>query len=428
MRYSLEIEQDHITGMNQSHTKQASEATFDIQVRRTAFRVRETLAEVSAAIGVDVSQPRSAARHLAIDKTLAWKISKITTGSDPVGALSMVPGAASQRTLLLAFERAGAPIELVDRTRDALAEFQQLIEDHATDRETFEIMLSSMTADGQQGREELQRRAAFHGNSAIWGIHCRVRTWSYVVCPSEDPDFGDLAVIGSFVDVRSLRRDARWTLATIAALADDGRPIAGNPIQSLRPGSPAFDGMPVLSEYCRGEVPAIERVFRADGVTQYRLTGGEVGNSGLFTWTIGWRYPRVVTRWATERDRTGEFALNMLIPAEAAQLDLFVHRGFWPRLEPELGVYSLLAGEAPVAHASSDRQKLSLVQSVDQLHEDPLELAVHDVPNYSKMIGSTMAAMGHQTSDFAGYRVRMKYPVLSTSICMHMDLPQRPTV
>jgi len=412
--------------MDQSKQEHHEDRAFVVQVKRTAFRVREVLTELSAATGVDVSQPRSAARMLEIDKTLAWKISRITTGTDPIGALSMIPGTSSQRTLLRAFTKAGAPTELVDRTRTALAEFQQLIEDHASDRETFEIMLSSMTTGGQQAREESQRKSAFQGNSAIWGIHCRVRTWSYVICPSEDPDFGDLAVVGSFVNVRCLRQDARWTLATIAALDDSGLPIAGNPIQSLVPGGSIFNGMPVLPEFCRGEVPPIDRILRPDGVTQYRLVGGKVGNSGLFTWSIGWRYPKVVSRWRTKRDTHGEFALNMLIPAESALLDVFVHRDFWPPIQPAVGIFSLLPGESQVAHPGTNRQSLSIEQPIDRLHSDPLDLSVHDVPRYREMMESTFAAMGKNSSDFIGFRVRMKYPVLSSSICTQFTLPQRP--
>jgi hypothetical protein len=399
--------------------------SFEPHAKEMAIRVRQALSELAAASGIDISQPRGAARELDIDKTLAWKISKITAGSDPLAAMSMLPGTASQRTLLRAFSKAGAPADLINRARVALDEFQAMIEEHADDRETFEMMLSSVTHEGQHAREEAQRKLAFQGNSSIWGVHCRVRTWGYIISPSEDPELGDVGVLGSFVDVRRLRRDTRWTLATIAALEADGRPVAGNPIQPLMPGQTEFDGMPTLPEFCSGSLPPIERVRRPDGITHYQLMGGEVGNSGTFTWSVGWRYPRVLSRWRTAEDPVGEFALNVLIPAETAQLDLFVHKDFWPSISPESMVFSLLPGEPPVAHSAADRHAVPVHTSVQRLHQDPLDLTAHDVPNYARMFESAFASMGHKSSEFAGFRVRMKYPILSSSICMRFALPER---
>jgi hypothetical protein len=412
--------------MTQLKTEQISESPFESHVREVAFRIRQILAELSAAAAIDISQPRSAARELDIDKTLAWKISKITTGPDPVAAMSLLPGSASLKTLFRAFSKAGVPSELVDQARAVLDEFQQMVEQHADDRETFEMMLSPLSNDDQQSREEAQRKLAFQGNSAIWGMHCRMRTWAYIVCPSDDPALGDVAVLGSFVDVRRLRRDIRMTLATIAAVNDDGRPMGDSPIRPLDPAQAEFDGMPVLPEFCRGPVPLIKRVRGQNGMTNYRLMEGEVGNAGAFTWSIGWRHSKVIARWRTEQDRQGEFGVNILIPAETALLDIFVHKDFWSNLDPEVSVFSLLPGEAPVAHPATDRQKIRMHQPVDRLHQNPLDLTVHDVPNYSQMFEWAFSAMGHKSSEFAGYRVRMKYPILSSAMYMRFDLPEKP--
>ncbi len=48
---------------------------FDIAVRDVAQRVRTSLAEVLAVIGVDATKPQNMARQLGLDKSLAWKTS-----------------------------------------------------------------------------------------------------------------------------------------------------------------------------------------------------------------------------------------------------------------------------------------------------------------------------------------------------------------
>lgn len=406
--------------------EQKPDRTFELHVKDLAFSVRRLLAELATATGIDISQPRSAARMLGIDKMLVWKMAKIATSSDPVAAMSTFPGTSAQRSLLQAFAKAGAPPSLLERARAAFDEFQQMVEQHADDRETFEMMLSSLPHGGQPTGEESHRKLAFQGNSAIWGLHCRVRTCTYIITPSEDPEFGNLGIVGSFVDVRRLRRDVNWTLATIAALNSDGRPVADNPIQPLFSGQTEFDGTPTLPEFCRGELPPIRRVLRPNGITHYQLTEGAVGNSGAFTWSIGWRYPRVLPRWRTDFHRVNDFALHMLLPVETAQLDVMVHKDFWPELRPNAAVFHLNPGDPPGSQDWTEQQKVRAHICVERLHEDPLDLVVHDVPGYARMLEAAFEAMGHRSVDFAGFRVRMKYPILSTEICMRIDTPERP--
>jgi hypothetical protein len=288
------------------------------------------------------------------------------------------------------------------------------------------MMISSATDDGRQAREEAHRKLAFQGNSAIWGVHCRVRTCAYVVTPSSNPDFGDLSILGVFADVRRLRRDTRWTLATSATLDAAGRPVAGSSLRPLLPGQADFEGTPTIPRFCRGVLPPIERVFRPSGITHYELAGGEVGNTGVFTWAIGWRFPGVVPRWRSTEQPTNEFALNMLVPAEVAQLDLLVHREFWPDLRPTSEVCRLLPGESVVTQEGSERQVVQMHTSVERLTPDSLPV-IHEVPEYTKMLNAAFASMGHNASDFAGFRVSVRFPILSTEICMHAALPEKPS-
>ena len=218
------------------------------------------------------------------------------------------------------------------------------------------------------------------------------------------------------------------TLATIAALRADGRPMSGNPIRPLDPRATEFDGMPVLPEFCEGPVPDIERAFRPNDVTSYRFAGGEVGNAGVFTWSIGWRHPGVIARWRTEQDPVAQFGVNILVPAELAQLDLFVHKAFWPEFDPQVCVFSLLPGDSPAAHPGTEREALGVHITVDRLHEDLLDLSIPGVPNHARMFEQAFAAMGHTSSDFAGYRVRMKYPILPAAIYLQLPLPEKPRV
>lgn len=398
---------------------------FEIHVNEVGFRLRRVLAELGASVRVDISQPRIAARELGVDKTLAWRISKIAAGSDPVAAMSMMPGAVAQKALLRAFANAGASEELLGRARQALDEFERMVRDHAGDRETFEVLLSSL-ANGDPQAREAQRRQAFQGNSAVWGVQCRVRTWTYILAPgAESPDRGDMAMIGSYVDMCRFRRNAEWPLAAVGVVDERGNHV-GAPIQPILPSQRNFAQDPSLPEYCRGEVPAIRRERRTAGALEYRMEGGPVGRTAAFDWAAGWKYPDRVTRWALSEDGEVGLAMNVMVPTELAQLDVLVHKEFWSEPPTHLKTYSLMPGEPLAPQPGVPRREIEVHQRVERLAEGLAGLAVHDVPDYAGMIEAAIKAMGHSPASFTGSRVRMKYPILATAIVLLIGLPTKP--
>ncbi|HMN40483.1 MAG TPA: hypothetical protein PKE29_06520 [Phycisphaerales bacterium] len=402
-----------------------TDRSFEAHAKEVGFRLRRVLAELAASVRVDISQPRSAARELGVDKTLAWKVSKIAMGSDPVAAMWVLPGTPSQKTLLRAFEEAGAPAALLTTAREVLDEFQTMVDEHAGDRETFEILLSSIAAGDPQAREA-QRKQAFQANSAIWGVSCRARTWTYIVTPGrDDPDKGDIAMVGSYVHVNRLRRSAEWPLAAVGAVDERGNQL-GAPLHKVLPSQGDVTQDPSLPEYCRGRIPSIRRERRVGGMLEYRMEGGAVGKTAAFDWAAGWRYKGCVLRWRTPTDGQIALALNVMVPTEMAQLDVIVHKGFWHDPQPRLKVFSLLPGEPVVPQDGVARREVQVHQTVDRLSEGLRDLAVHDVPNYAQMIEAAIGGMGHSPSGFHGFRVRMKYPILSTAIVLETDLRDGP--
>lgn len=58
--------------------------------------------------------------------------------------------------------------------------------------------------------------------------------------------------------------------------------------------------------------------------------------------------------------------------------------------------------------------------------DDLVDLAPHDVPGYSAMVDRTLKWMGGTRRDFVGFRLRVKYPLLSTMIALRYRLPIKP--
>ena len=55
-------------------------AAFENDVRTAAGSIRSSLARILAAVDADATQPRAMARLFGLDKTLAWKLSRVRGG------------------------------------------------------------------------------------------------------------------------------------------------------------------------------------------------------------------------------------------------------------------------------------------------------------------------------------------------------------
>src|SRR5688572_10169295 len=185
---------------------------FEDHVRAAAQSIRSVLAQVLAAVGADPTQPRGMARRFGLDKTLAWKLSRIVTEDNVLEMVDYLPGRAGLDIAIHSLEDAGAAAYSITALRHALAEFERVVEMHCGDRETLELMLGYMQRDDQE-RIEGHRKRAFQGNRAIWGVQARLQLCVHFVSPNaRNPSILDTALVSGLVDLRRLREDTVWPI------------------------------------------------------------------------------------------------------------------------------------------------------------------------------------------------------------------------
>ncbi|HYD02455.1 MAG TPA: hypothetical protein VEB22_14605, partial [Phycisphaerales bacterium] len=80
------------------------------------------------------TRPRDLVNGLGIHHSLAWKITRIASGADPMGNAQFIPGRAGMDLFLDAAVKAGARGKSVEAVREAFARFRALIDSHAGDR------------------------------------------------------------------------------------------------------------------------------------------------------------------------------------------------------------------------------------------------------------------------------------------------------
>ena len=199
-----------------------SSSPFEKEIKDVLQRIRVSLTELMTSVGADPTRPQDMARQLGVNKNLTWKVSKIIRETDPGSVVPQLPGKEGFRILMRAARRCGAPDELLELAENALSSFDDLVDTHSGTRDTLELMVGHLSGEIDVARAEAERKLAFRGNSAIWGVQARMQLCVNVVAPGDDPDWADLAWLSGLVDFRRLRGDVCWTIASARKADDSG--------------------------------------------------------------------------------------------------------------------------------------------------------------------------------------------------------------
>ncbi|HPF37810.1 MAG TPA: hypothetical protein P5081_10755 [Phycisphaerae bacterium] len=399
---------------------------FETHVVTVLGRLRAALADLFQAVGADATRPQNVARDFGLNKNLTWKISKIICEPDPASVVSYLPGRAGLNILLDTFKKRGAPVNTLKEVRDSLNEFEQMQKVHAGDRDTLEAMLGALSSgpDAQQANEN-QRKLAFRGNSAIWGVQARLQICVNIIAPSSDPAFVDLAWISGLVDFRRLRREAAWAIASTRKVDDQGKSIPTGNIQSIDPDYSTNEDAPLMGEFCSDPTPELRLNLGADGVLRYELVEGPIGNTAATTCIIGIFGRQFVRRTRVPGDTIGEHLARLYTPAELLVHDLFVHEDLKNAHNPKIHLYDQLPIAPPYPIGGRDRGELPIAESVQSLGVGTRSAVVPEFPTYPAIIDAACKRLEWDPGAFRGYRFRLKYPPIPSVALFRYPLAEK---
>ncbi|MCX5689874.1 MAG: hypothetical protein NTV94_08865 [Planctomycetota bacterium] len=399
---------------------------FEASAREVSIRLRDSLVEALTTVGADATRPQSIVAQLGINKILAWRLARIAGEDDAAAALARLPGNSAMRIVTDALEKAGSPAAAVDAVRAAIDSLEQLIQTHAGDRETLGMMLSGLTRDGQQEREEATRKLAFTGNSGIWGISARVQFSASFVALDENPAMLNMARLGGYLDLRRLRAQVPWPIATAYTSNDAG---SSHGVPRWEPIDPSMNDAsmpPLMTRFCSHPLPTIHVRTSADGCTRYDLAPGPIGNTALVTAITGRVIRGIASRYRTESDTLGEHLLHLTTPVEVVYHDLFIHQALASEFIPTFHLYSQMGDTAAYPMDGRAAGLLPVCDDVVELGGNPPALSTPDIPRYREMAEAAANALGHRINEFRGYRVRMRYPPVRTVAILRHGLAEPP--
>jgi hypothetical protein len=400
---------------------------FEERAKQVLAHIRSAFAEVFLAMDVDPTRPQEMARRFDLNKNLTWKISKIVREHDPALAYPHIPGAAGLAILLDSLKKAGAPVQALMDLKKALSDLDDLIEVHAGDRETFEMMIGNLarSTDGQQQAEAL-RKLSFRGNSAIWGVQAKVQICTNFIAPGADSRMVDLAWLSGLIDFWRLRRDATWAMAAARKTADDGTPLPVGEILAIDSRYDDAHAVPLMGDFCSQPLPDVRAEVDRDGVTRYVLGKGPVGGTATTTCVIGLYGRDFVRRFRAPNDTLGEHFARLYTPVETLIHDLFVHQDLTYAMAPQMLLYSQMPGGPIFPAAPRDRGLIPVYDPVIGLGEGLSSVVTPEFPQYLRMIRTVFERLNWKAEEFRVFRFRLRYPPIPTVALWRYELPEKP--
>ncbi|MBN2445805.1 MAG: hypothetical protein JXO22_03720 [Phycisphaerae bacterium] len=397
---------------------------FPVHARGVMRSVRGAFSELITDVGASPHDSQGLSRACGLNKNLAWKVSKLIQTEDPAVAIQQMPGSGGIEIFLRSMERAGAREALLKTARDAIRDFDKLIQLHSGDRATLEMMGSALSSTGRQQRDEYHRRLLFQGGSYVWGAQARVMLKVGIVGRGKADGLLDFLSLSALVGFRRLRPDVTWTMAARRARHDDGSPMFPPGPEPIDPNSAGDDKAPLMLDFCSGPLPHLRRVEDATGIS-FELPEGPVGNTGALTCVTG-TIQRGIPYYRSPSNEMGEHRATCDLPAELLLFDLFIHNSFTFAMPPEMGLYSDLNTFGPYPGRGRDFNRLPIYETLQDLGCGPLPLATPDVANYNQMVQTMFDRVGWRPTDFRGYRVKIAYPACPASVVLRYDLPEAP--
>ncbi len=403
--------------------------TFDADVRSAVQAVRKAISGALEATSLDPSVPQAASRALGIDKSLAWKLCRIVTESDPALVASRLPGDNGVRIFARALKKAGAPGEVIDSLKDAVARFRDTQARHAYDRDTFAAMLTGSSSS--RSREEAHRRQSFLGNSATWGIRAALQLSAQAIAPSATPGKLDLARAGGFIGFQRLRNDLPWAVANIAIHDDEGRFKTSDSFGPIDPAGITPGGVPLMPEFCSPWLPEMTLSRTPNGRTRLMVGEAPLGRAGLMDVVTGWVRRGVFSAVRTPEDQTGSHNTSLNTPAELLIHDLLVHRDLAFAMTPRAHIFNQLPSGPvyPADGMEAGAMRISLSLESPGGRDAPPDLTTPEFLAYPRLAARMAAALGRPLDEFVGFRLRVPFPPVPAMSVLRHDLAasERPT-
>jgi len=378
----------------------------------------DCLSELKSAVTVilkalpgDLEQPRDVYKTLGIDRMIGWNIYKLHEIDDCFLSVKHIPRKAAFKGFLRAASRQGVPDELLDTAENSFDDFEKLVELHAGDRPSMEMMLLAYSEEGMNQASLDHRKLAFTGNRFIYGLEAKTRLTVTLFEPNGKPGSWLLTLLKGSFGLRRNRPDIPWFYTRPRLFTEfSEQPFA----PSSRPLVPQEGGdLPYYTQFCSCSLPGLKsRSKFVDSVEE--IFPLQTGNAGLMDLV----FAEVLELNGFDMKADGSTSAKVITPCQNAATDIIL-----PTSEVEETLFS-------------PRIVTSILEETDSYNKNVIDMAqailpvspvfeiqptikldfLEGVPNYSEIIQDIFRRRDLNPLNYTTIRTSVSFPVIPSNI------------
>lgn len=395
--------------------------TFERDIKTTVPEIQNLFASVveTCCDGGDVGIT-ALARALGVHRKLAWQVRNVAYSADPYQATRFMPTSAGIDALIAGLSKAKVGDAFEARLREASDAFESIIQRHAGDRTSLEMLVEARRELASEHADLKWREKAFLGNSFIFGAQAKTQLSIGILNAStERPGWFDLAQVRGLIGLTRVRPNLHWLVGQSVVHDPDLESNVPTRVPLNERAAADMDGVPVMPEFCSEPQPRLRRRPLGNDLINDELLPAPVGFTGQQTIVTGEVIRALSPIHATSPDKRALFGAVVRTPSEVFVFDHFVHRELFPDVTRELCVFSEL--NSPVAHEEEDRLPVS--ESIEYRGRGISVARTPDVTGYPDMLASIFRRLDWNPDDFDLYRVRMTHPPMPASVVIRHPFP-----
>lgn len=322
--------------------------------------------------------PIEVARIAGVDKTFASRLMSALRTSDPLVALSLLPGVVPLRQFIAAARERGAKASAVQRAERELRAFDHELQRSFGTRTRLDAVIADALPEARRRHEDVARQAVYRGMAMIKGVSIDLESHTWVVHPSrKNPKRVDVLFLAGFIGIHRLRPTARVRVGA-----------------SYRRTAPEASAK-LLRKFCRpadlSVTTSAEKVF-----TYYEIVGGSARRDSaadmFLTELQEGAAPRTDPAGKRVAWSVGEV---VTYPIKRLELTLLIHRDVWRESDFSLQAYDIAGrGLARLPDPERDFDRLSLNATAVRSAADTEALRGSAVPNYAKILEHLTVPLG----------------------------------
>lgn len=381
------------------------------QAHQCLTGLKKAVTEILMALPGDLQQPRDVYRTLGIDRMIGWNIYKLHEVDDCFLSVKHIPRKAAFKGFLRAAAAKGVPEQLLETAEGYFDQFEELVELHAGDRPSMEMMLLAYSSEGMEQASVDHRKLAFTGNRFLYGLEARTRLTITLFEPNGRPDSWKLTLLKGSFGLRRNRPDIPWFYVkprlfsefSEQAQAPSSRPLVEQENCDL----------PYYSPFCSCSLPTLKSSSRfVDSIEE--IFPLQTGNAGLMDLV----FAEVLELNDFYMHRDGSTSAKVITPCHSAATDIILPTSevedgrFTPRIVSSILEESDSYNANVIGMAESILPVKPFFQVKPTVEMDSLD----GVPNYGEIIADLFRRRDLNPLNYTTVRNQVDFPVVPSNM------------